>query len=197
MTDKPQDSPPRSAKVFHLPSERRPPTIEERVRQVESSIASHFREQNELLRLANEAMASRLERLTNGIETLVSEMHGVRTGKKEEAFARVAGLDCKPDLPTVSAEAALVYTLTASQIGEELGFHASQIGLLLGSKGLRWAGNGDYQEIGRTTKASAPKFWHYEVPRRLRAVLDENRPDKLEIKSKAVLAIFRKWEAGA
>ncbi|MGA0607974.1 hypothetical protein ACO2Q0_18445 [Phenylobacterium sp. VNQ135] len=193
MTEKPDKTGPRSAKVFHLPAERRPRSIEERVRQVESSIQNHFREQNDILREANEAMASRLERLTNGIETLVAEMHGVRTGKKEEAFARVAGLDCKPDLPTVSAEAALVYTLTASQIGEELGFHASQIGLLLGAKGLGWAGNGDYQEIGRTTKASAPKFWHFEVPRRLRAVLDQNQPELFNIKSKPVLAVFRKW----
>lgn len=116
MSEKREKSQPASAKVIHLPSERRPQTIEERVSQVESSIAAHFREQNELLRQTNDEMSARLERLTNGIETLVTEMHGVRTGKKEEAFARVAGLDCKPDLPTVSAEAALVYTLSASQI---------------------------------------------------------------------------------
>ena len=69
-------------------------------------------------------------------------MHGVRTGKADEAFARVGGEDAAPDLPTVSAEAAVIYTCTAGSIGRKLDFRASEIGTLLGAKGLRWAGNG-------------------------------------------------------
>ncbi len=181
--------------VFHLPPSRRPKTLQERVKeQVESSVAAHFREQNELLQANNKDLADRLQRLTTGIECLIGEMHGVRTGKKEEAFARIAGLDASPDLPTVSAEAALVYTLTASQIGEQLGFHPTQIGLLLGAKGVRWVGNGDYQEIGRTTKATASKYWHFEVPTRLAKILDDGDPEKFSITSKSVLAIYRRWK---
>ena len=163
------------------------------LQEMELSISEHFRKQNEMLMNNNCKLNEQLKRLTNGVECLAKEMHGFRTGKSEEAFARVAGVDASPDLPTVSAEAALIYTLTAAQIGAELGFHSSQIGLLLSPKGLGWAGNGDYQEIGRTINPSHSKFWRREVPARLCVVLDEGRPEKLNIKAKAVLTIFRKW----
>ena len=101
----------------------------------------------------------------------VGEMKGVRTGKKEEAFARVGASDASPDLPTVSAEAALIYTQTAGEIGKILNFHATQIGLLLGSRGLGWAGNGDYQEPGRHKKDTQTKWWHRDVPARLRIIV--------------------------
>ena len=55
----------------------------------------------------------------------MEEMHGVRTGRKAEAFARIGGSDAAPDLPTISADSALVYTLTSGDIAEVLGFHAS------------------------------------------------------------------------
>jgi hypothetical protein len=196
MTDKIENGgSPAGARVFHLPPRReRSRSLEERVKhEVENVVAAQFREQNELLRASNKDLSDRLQRLTNGVELLVAEMQGVRTGKKEEAFARIAGLDCDPDLPTVCAEAALYYTLTAADIGERLGFHSSQIGLLLGPKGIGWAGNGDYQEISRNKRPSASKFWHFEVPDRLIKVLDENDPAKHGVRNKAVLAIFRRW----
>ncbi|MBS7452572.1 hypothetical protein KHP60_09510 [Microvirga sp. 3-52] len=164
------------------------------LRHVELTIADHFREQNEILRAHNQDQMEQIKRLTTGIERLVGEMHGLRTGKQEEAFARVAASDASADLPTVSAEAALIYVHTAKQIGEQLGFHPSQIGSLLGAKGLKWAGNGDYQEIGRTTSPSHPKFWHRDVPGKVRRILDESRPDRYGITDKSVLAIFRKWK---
>lgn len=206
MTDKPTRGPgAEPGKVFHLPKARKPPSAKDELLE---TISSHFREQNEILRVHNQEQrdrireqgdrlkeqGERIQRLTNGVERLVAEMHGVRTGKKEEAFARVGGMGAAPDLPTISAEAALIYTQTSKQIGLELGFHASQIGLLLSAKGLRWAGDGDYQEIGRSTSPSHSKFWHREVPERLRRVLDENRPEKYGITDKSVLAVFRRWK---
>lgn len=181
--------------VLHLPRRRvERSNSEERMLEMELAVASHFRDQNEILRSNNRELKEQLQRLTNGVERLVGEMHGVRTGTKERAFARICGKDGSPDLPTVRGEAALWYTHTASTIGRELGFHSSQIGLLLGSKGLNWAGNGDYQEIGRATSISQSKFWHEEVPDLLRAILDENDPGKYRITSKVVLTIFRKWK---
>ena len=162
--------------------------------EVEIALGRHFREQNTLLRDQNNDLASRLNRLSNGIERLVEEMHGVRTGKKEEAFARVGGSDCSPDLPTVCAESALLYTETSTTIGNFLGFHASQIGLLLGPQGLNWAGNGDFQEIGRSTNKGITKFWHRDVPGQLQRVLNENNPQKYGITKKSVLSIFKKWK---
>ncbi|TXM96550.1 hypothetical protein FV242_33455, partial [Methylobacterium sp. WL64] len=147
-----------SGSIAHLPKARRAPTKGETLlREMELAIACQFREQNELLRENNREQAARIReqggrlqdqgerlkeqgemvrRLSRGVELLVTELQGVRTGKREEAFARVGDSGCSPDLPTVSAEAALVYTHTARTIGDELGFNASQIGMLLGSKGL-------------------------------------------------------------
>ena len=81
-------------------------------------------------------MHAKLDRLTNGIDRLVGEMHGIRTGKRDEAFARVAEFGSAADLPTVKPDAALVYGVTATDIGEQLGFRPSQIGLLLSARGL-------------------------------------------------------------
>lgn len=181
--------------VIHLPKRRTPKSIREQVAQeVEMSIAGHFRDQNDLLREMNATLSEKVQRLTNGIERLVDEMHGVRTGKKEEALARVGSSEVPADLPTVSAEAALIYTLTASEIGEELGFRASQIGLLLSARGLGWAGNSDYQELTRHKKITQTKFWHRDLASRLRHVLDEGSPGKHGITDKGVLAIFRRWK---
>lgn len=202
MTEKPTGT------LHHLPRERKPLTErEELLRDVGLTIASQFREQNDMLRAEHREQAARIKeqgerlleqgdmirRLTKGVEQLVGEMHGVRTGRAEEAFARVGGADASPDLPTVAAEASLIYTCTAKSIGLELGFQASQIGALLGAKGLRWVGNGAYQEMGRAVGPNHTKFWHNSVPGRLRRILDDNRPDRLGITDKAVLAVFRTW----
>ncbi len=189
MKDKPA-GPPKVAQdnLFHLPKERGVKSSKERMlREMELSLASHFREQNELLQANNRELSDKLQLLTNSVERLVHEMDGVRTGRSEEAFAESVAASATPDLPTVSAEAALFYIYTAGQIGGQLGFHCSQIGLLLGPKGLKWAGEGTYQEIGRTTNPSHSKFWHKEVPERLRRILNEGDPEKYEIKTKAVL----------
>lgn len=184
------------AEIRHIPE--RPLSAEETgLREAGLSIAAHFREQNALLQENNRSLSDKIQKLTNGVEALVAEMHGVRTGKKDEAFARICGVGTSPDLPTVGAEAALFYIYTAKQIGEKLGFHCSQIGLLLSNKGLGWAGNGDYQEIGRCTSQSQSKFWHREVPDRLRRILDENNPTKYGITTKGVLTIFKKWKERA
>jgi hypothetical protein len=191
MTDNPLDGLPGESPVVHLPKRRTPKSIREQITEdLELSIAGHFREQNELLRAMNASLSERVQRLTTGIERLVDEMHGVRTGRKEEAFAKVGPSETPTDLPTVLAEAALIYTLTSSEIGEMLGFRASQIGLLLSARGLGWAGNSDYQELTRHKKAGQTKFWHRDIADRLRRVLDAQAPDQLGISDKGALAIF-------
>lgn len=192
MTDKPTRTTD-GAQVFHMVSSRKRNAEELRIQEYEMKIAEHFRAQNEILHANNKEQGERIQRLTVGVERLVAEMHGVRTGTQEQAFARVGGMNCDPDLPTVSAEAALFYTYTAKQIGSELGFHSSQIGMLLGPRGLKWAGNGDYQEIGRSTSPGHSKFWHKDVPSHLRRIFDEGKPEKYGITHGAVLSMFRKW----
>lgn len=201
------DNPP-TGTIHHLPLGRKILTErEELLREVETTIAAQFRAQNDSLRAERREQAARvreqgerlieqnemIRRLMRGVDRLVEELHGVRTGKAEEAFARVGGAGASPDLPSVSAEAALIYTCTSKSIGAELGFQASQIGALLGPGGLRWAGNGDFQEIGRAVGPNHTKFWHRDVPARLRRILDENDPTRHRITNGAVLAIFRKW----
>jgi hypothetical protein len=197
MTDKPLDEEGmQTGVIFHLPKRRFRKSLRERVaEEVELSIAEHFREQNQLLRDLNQLLSDKVQRLTTGVEHLVEEMHGVRTGKKEEAFARIGPVGAPPDLPTVSADAAVIYTHSAEDIGKELGFQASEIGMLLGARGLCWAGNGDYQELGRHKKKSQQKWWHREVPERLRKVLDAGATTNAKITDKSVLAMFRKWRA--
>lgn len=187
--------------IIHLPKRRsRKSSHEDLKEHIDLSVAKYFREQNLLLlemnkRISeeNRSISDKVQRLTTGIERLLNEMHGMRTGKKSEAFARVGGADAPPDLPTVSAESAVIYTLTAKDIGQELDIHSSQIGLLLSAKGLNWAGIGDYQEINRNQRRTLPKFWHHELPDKLRKILGENLPECHEIKDAAILAIFRKW----
>jgi hypothetical protein len=136
MIDKPADS----GKIVHLPKRRTAKSArEEAALDIEMALAGHFREQNQLLKdlnagllSSNRDMSDKVQRLTVGIERLIAEMNGVRTGAKDEAFARVGSSDAAPDLPTVSAEAALIYTCTSEEIGKALGFNASQIGVLLG-----------------------------------------------------------------
>ena len=128
MTDKPTRTTD-GAQVFHMVPARKRTAEEQRMREYELKIAEHFRAQNEILHANNKEQGERIQRLTIGVERLVAEMHGVRTGTQEQAFARVGGMNCDPDLPTVGAEAALFYTHTAKQIGIELGFHSSQIGV--------------------------------------------------------------------
>ncbi|GJD77411.1 hypothetical protein NBEOAGPD_0615 [Methylobacterium gregans] len=203
------DERPTMGVLHHLPPRKPLSGMEEFARDVGETIAAHFREQNEILRAERQEQDARvreqgerlqrqgemIERLTRGVELLVTELHGLRTGKAEEAFARVAGSGASPDLPTVSAEAAVIYTCTAASIGRQLGFRASEIGVLLGAKGLRWAGDGAYQELGRDVGPNHTKFWHREVPERLRRVLDENNPARHGITDKSALAVFRKWKA--
>ena len=197
-----------TGRVIHLPKDPHPPGERRRdLREVERDIVSHFREQNEMLLAHREEQRERIreqgeslrqhgemvERLTRGVERLVEEMHGVRTGRKEEAFARIGGMDASSDLPTVSSDSAVHYIHTAGSIGLELGFRASEIGTLLGARGLGWAGDGDYQETGRKVGPGATKFWHLSVPERLRRILDENKPERYGISDKAILSMFRKW----
>ena len=92
---------------------------------LELALVGHFREQNENLNEQNQAlkesvqeMHSKLDRLTNGLDRLVSEMHGIRTGKREEAFARIGEIGSSIDLPTVRPDAALIYGLTLLQISD-------------------------------------------------------------------------------
>ena len=180
-------------KIIHLSKRREPKSTTTKVaEEIGLVMAGHFREQNEILRDMNKSLSDKVQRLTTGVERLVDEMHGVRTGQKAEAFARIGGADADPDLPTISGEAALYYTLTAKDIGEQLEFSASQIGTLLSARGLRWVGNGDYQEIGRHKKGMT-KFWHRDIVTNIREVLDHAQPDAFGIKDKAVLAIFRVW----
>ncbi len=139
-------------------------------------------------------MHSKIDRLTNGIDRLVSEMHGIRTGEKDEAFARVGGFGCAVDLPTVKPDAALVYPLSAADIGEELGFSPSEVGTLLGRRGLGWADNADFQEVTRRKRPSSQRYWVADMPQRLVKILDSNDPGHFGIRDKAVIAMFRKWD---
>ena len=52
------------------------------MRDLELTIAGHFRDQNERQAAMNNALSEKVQRLTVGIERLVEEMNGVRTGKR-------------------------------------------------------------------------------------------------------------------
>ena len=196
MTEKRRDVSRAGADVVHLPKRKAQKSLREQISEdIGETIAAHFREQNEITRATNAGLSAQVQRLMMGIDRLIGEMDGVRTGDKTEAFARVGSVDSPVDLPTVAAESALFYTHTAGEIGEYLGgLRASQVGLLLSRRGLGWAGNGDHQEISRHKKEGQTKFWHREVPARLKAILDEGLPTKYGITNKAVLTTFRKWQ---
>ncbi len=186
--------------LHHLPVSRS--AHRKRHDQSSTAIQGHLREvidgqreQNRQLLDSHKALHEKVDRLTNGIHRLVEEMHGVRTGTRTEAFARVGGTDCSTDLPTVKPDPALIYPYTASEISEALGtFNASEIGLLLGPRGLKWADNPDYQEITRRKRASQQRFWVYDIQQKIVAELSRNEPGAQGITDKAVLAIFRKWQ---
>ncbi|MBI1208896.1 MAG: hypothetical protein GC191_16620 [Azospirillum sp.] len=102
---------------------------------VDMRLAKHFQSQNELL------MAS--------IGRLIEELDGVRSGAAEHAFDKIASSDCPADISTVRVDPALIYKFTAEEIGKTLGLTATQVGTLLGSRGLNWADDPVYQEVDR------------------------------------------------
>lgn len=202
MSKKPSDLFEASGHIVHMaPFRERRPRNADLPKSLELSLVNNFREQNEMLSEQNRTlkysvrdMHSRLDRLTNGLDRLVGEMHGIRTGKRDEAFARVAETGAAADLPTVRPDATLIYGVTATDIGDQLGFRPSEIGLLLSARGLGWADNPDYQEITRRKRATSQRFWVNDMALRLSKVLDENEPDRRGVRDKATLAIFRKWK---
>ncbi len=191
-------------KVHHLPASRTPRTQAEEIREtVDLVISAHFREQNELLRQMNQnltdmnkGLSERVQVLTTGVQRLVGEMDGVRSGNKDQAFARVASNDACADLPTVKADVANLYPFTSAKIGVRLGFGHNQIGLLLGPSGLNWAGNGDYQETTRWQEGH-PRYWHADVPGRLSEILTKTAPSDHGIKNRTVVSMFRQWKQRA
>ena len=160
------------------------------------SLAKHFNERNvELLDKVKEMterntdQSAKIDRLVKGVEMLVGEMHAFRTGKKDNAFARIARSDEDPDLLRAEADVALYYPHSGTDIGRQLGFTASQIGLLLGAQGLRWADDGDYQELTRW-KEGRTRFWHRDVPMRLHHILAEQEPQEFGITMKSICSMF-------
>ncbi len=99
---------------------------------------------------------------------------------------------CGADLPTMEVDAAIIYKYTADEIGTELGLTGSQVGTLLGPRGLAWAGNPAYQEVDRYKKGRQ-KFWHYSVPEKLRNVLSAPSGDQIANTDPRIRAIVRKW----
>jgi hypothetical protein len=95
--------------VMHLPVRRRSRTARHAIDEgMELRIVAHYREQSEklveqnrLLMESQKVMHDKVDRLTKGLDRLVHEMHGIRTGQRDEAFARVGDNGCAIDLPTV------------------------------------------------------------------------------------------------
>ena len=190
MTDTPG---PDTSNVILMPRRKTPSRNEAIVEELDLRLAGYFREQAESFQKMNADLNAQVKRIMFGLERLLGEVEGVRTGQKEEAFARVTGSDGLPDLPTVSADAALVYTLTSAKIGVILGFTATEIGALLGPKGLGWADNGDYQEVGRWQKGHT-KYWHADVPGKLRKILTEHEPGDLGVTNRVAISMFARWK---
>jgi hypothetical protein len=154
---------------------------------VDLSISRHFQEQNDLLRKQNDL-------LQNSVQRLIQEVDGVRSGRAEEAFAKVAAVNSNADLPTIEADVCLLYPHTATEIGQIIGLSSHEVGTLLGSHGLNWAGDPTYQEMVRH-KDGRQKFWHHTVPERLKAMLIAPPNDKISTANRRVRAIVRKFRA--
>lgn len=191
-------------KVIQL-SERRgqldQATHDEIVNSLNQLLAEHYRSQKVLLEAkvgellsANAALSAKVDRLMAGTSRLLEEMNGVRTGTKDEAFAKVIGDDGGADLPKIQADQAIFYPYTSEDIGSVLGFSATEIGQLLGQMGLRWAGNGEYQEMSRW-KIGRTRFWHRDVPERLKIILSEKTADELGIQNSVVRSMFERYQA--
>ena len=148
---------------------------------------------NRSLATANSDLSIKVDRLLVGVGRLLDEMNGVRTGDKEEAFARVTGDDEALELPKVQADVALLYPLTSGDIGTRLGFSPQEIGQLLGAKGLSWVGNGDFEELSRW-KPGRTRYWHRDVPEKLKVILSNRTPADFGIVNPVVQSIFRRFK---
>jgi len=162
-------------------------------------LRDHFVEQRAMLERQNAMLAeqnNRLEeqvsRLLRGMDRLLCEVGAVRNGQQDEAFARVARHDENADLPTIQADVAVLYPYTSGDIGERLGFNASQVGMLLGAQGLRWVGKGEYEETTRWKKGRQ-RFWHKDLPDRLADILLNREPDEFGITNKAIQIMFTRY----
>ena len=154
--------------------------VERLAEAVDMKLAQHFQSQNQLL--------------ITSIGRLITELDGVRSGKAEHAFAKIAPPDCAAELPTVAVDSAIIFTHTAAEIGEMLGLNANQVGTLLGPRGLKWAGNPLYQEVDRY-KPGRQRFWHRDVPHLLEQLLRSPSPNSVRGLDSRVKVIARKWRA--
>lgn len=178
--------------VVHLADHRPKPTQEEDLSDWKVA-ATHMMAQNRELLAKISSQEGKIDRLLRGVEMLTSAMHDFRTGKTDGAYARVARHDEDPDLLRAKADFALEYPYTAAEIGEALKLNGSQVGLLLGDKGLKWAGNPDYQEMARY-KVGRQRFWHKDIVVKLRDILWSREPDELGIVRKEIRAIFAAYK---
>ena len=148
--------------------------------------------QKTMLAEQNARLEEKVSRLLNGMDRLLGEVDAVRSGQQDEAFARVARHDEDADLPTIQADVAVLYPYTSGDIGERLGFRASQVGMLLGAQGLGWGGRGEYEEMTRWKKGRQ-RYWHKDLPDKLADILLNREPDEFGITSKAIRTMFVRY----
>ncbi len=140
-----------------------------------------------------DAQSIAIGRLLRSVDILTSEMHDYRTGKKQEAYARLARHDEEGDLLTAKADPALTYPHASTEIGAMLEMAAPRVGRLLGPDGLKWADNSDYQETTRY-KPGRMRFWHKDIVPKLKDILLNREPDEFGITKKDVRAIFANYK---
>lgn len=197
--------------VTHLADHRRDQTDADPVAQMEKQaglrVATMLRDffteqkallerQNALLERQNVRLEEKVSRLLVGMDRLLGEVDAVRNGQQDEAFARIARHDEAADLPTIQADAAVIYPYTSGDIGEQLGLSATQIGTLLGRQGLGWGGKGEYEETTRW-KPGRQRYWHKDVPDKLANILLTREPDEFGITNRAIRTMFTRYRTRA
>lgn len=125
-----------------------------------------------------------IERFENGMGRLMETVEAFRSGDKDVAIANLVDTEVD-DLPSVSrlkAAASAVYTMTTSDIADELGLKTPDISYLLNRQGLNWVLRKDELWDRDNYKRTKRRIWHPLTAKLLRdVILDPNHDARFDI----------------
>jgi hypothetical protein len=122
-----------------------------------------------------------VQRLETGIERLSSSLEAYVSGEQDVAVASLVDgeRDDVPSIQRIKAEAAAVYTLSATDIAKHFGLTWGQVGQLLNQYGLNWAATKTDLWSKALFEKTHRRLWHPRVLALLTEVVgDEHHPDR-------------------
>ena len=133
-----------------------------------------------------------VHRLETGIERLSSSLEAYVTGEQDVAVASLVDgeRDDIPSIQRIKAEAATIYTLSATDIANHFGLTWGQVGQLLNQYGLNWSVTKTDLWSKALYQKTRRRLWHPKVLTLLAEVIANQNHQDREGLSAGCLAIL-------